>query len=118
MSNTTLCITVKLNRAHLFWPMMVMASACSTNQPDTTPDIKLSESREGLPAEARVTGTSPRRAGDTLICERPRRFRIANRDRWLWVRLLVERKRGSLIDNTIAEAVVSTDPKGQEHAQS
>lgn len=97
--------------------LLALSTACSTNQADTTPDIALSESREGLPAEARASGTSPRRSGDTLICERPRRFSTPNGDRWLWVRILIERKAGTTTDNTIAETVVSTDPQGTEYAQ-
>lgn len=97
--------------------MFALATACSTNQADTTPDIALSESREGIPAEPRATGTSPRRSADTLICEKPRKFSTPNGDRWLWVRILVERNAGTATDHTIAETVVSTDPKGREYAQ-
>jgi hypothetical protein len=97
--------------------LFALAAACSTNQADTTPAIALSESREGLPAEPRASGTSPRRSGDTLVCEKPRKFSTPNGDRWLWVRILVERKAGSDTENTIAETVVSTDRDGKEHDQ-
>jgi hypothetical protein len=97
--------------------LFALATACSTNQADTTPDVALSESREGLPAEPRASGASPRKSGDTLVCEKPRKFSTPNGDRWLWVRILVERKAGTGTDNTIAETVVSTDAKGTEYAQ-
>jgi hypothetical protein len=96
---------------------LALAPACSTKQADTTPGIALSESREGLPAEPRLGAMRSGRSGDTLICERPRKFRTADGDRWLWVRILLERKAGSGTDNTLAETVVSTDPEGTEYDQ-
>ena len=95
--------------------LFALATACSTKQ--VTPDVALSKSEEGLPAEPRASGASPRTSGDTLVCERPRKFSTPNGERWLWVRILIERKPGSGTDNTIAEAVVSTDPKGTEYTQ-
>jgi hypothetical protein len=97
--------------------LFALTTACGTNRADTTPTLALSEAREGLATEPRASGPSPRRSGDTLICEKPRRFSTPNGDRWLWVRLLVERKAGATTDNTIAETVVSTDSKGTEYAQ-
>jgi hypothetical protein len=104
-----------MTKPYLFSTIVLAAiAACSTNRADTAPAIALSESREGLPPEPRASGTRAGRSGDTLICERPRKFRTAEGDRWLWVRILVERKPGSDSDNTIAETVVSTDPDGRE----
>ncbi len=100
-----------------FAAAFALASACSTKQADTTPDFALSESREGMPAEPRVSGARSGRSGDTLICETPRKFPTAAGDRWLWVRILVERKPGSDTDNTLAETVVSTDADGTEYDQ-
>jgi hypothetical protein len=103
-------------KSYLFSPILLAVTlACSTNRADTAPAIALSESREGLPPEPRAIGTRAGRSGDTLICERPRKFRTADGDRWLWVRILVERKPGSDTDNTIAEAVVSSDPDAREY---
>jgi hypothetical protein len=96
---------------------LALAPACSTKQADTTPDIALSESREGLPAEPRISGMRSGRSGDTLICQKPQKFRTADGDRWLWVRILLERKAGSDTDNTLAETVVSTDAEGTEYGQ-
>jgi hypothetical protein len=56
-------------------------------------------------------------SGDTLVCEKPQKFRTAGGDRWLWVRILIQRKPGSGTDNTVAETVVSTDPEGRETDQ-
>ena len=95
--------------------LFAVATACSTNRADTAPAIALSESREGLPPEPRASGTRAGRSGDTLICEKPRKFSTADGNRWLWVRILVERKPGSDTDNTTAELVVSTDPEGREY---
>jgi hypothetical protein len=95
--------------------LFALAAACSTNRADTTPAIALSESREGILPEPRTSAIRTGRSGDTLICERPHKFRTAEGDRWLWVRILVERKPGSDTDNTIAETVVSTDPDGREY---
>jgi hypothetical protein len=97
--------------------LFALTTACSTNRADTTPAVALSESREGLAAEPRSSGPSPRRSGDTLVCEKSRKFSTPNGDRWLWVRILVERKAGTTTDNTIAETAVSTDSKGMEYAQ-
>jgi hypothetical protein len=97
--------------------LLTLTTACSTRRADTTPDVKLSETREGLPAQPRAVGTSPRMAGDTLICERSRKFRTSQGDRWLWVRLLVERKSGEDTDNTSAEALVSTDAEAEAYNQ-
>ena len=61
--------------------------------------------------------TSPRRSGDTLICETSRKFRTSAGDRWLWVRILIDRKPGSDKEKTIGEALVSADPNGSDHDQ-
>ena len=97
-------------------PTLLFATlACSTNQAESAPALALSATREGIPAEPRAVGTSPRTSGDTLICEKPRKFSTADGDRWLWLRILVERKPGSDTDKAIAEAVVTSDPKGTEY---
>lgn len=95
--------------------LFAVAAACSTNRAESAPAIALSESREGIPPEPRTSAIRAGRSGDTLICERPHKFRTAEGDRWVWVRILVERKPGSDTDNTIAETVVSTDPDGREY---
>jgi hypothetical protein len=97
--------------------LFALAAGCGTNKADTNPTLALSQSREGLPPEPRASGTSPRRSGDTLICAKPRKFSTPNGDRWLWVRILVERKSGDVTDKTLAETVVSTDPAGSESDQ-
>jgi hypothetical protein len=97
--------------------LLALATACSTNKAGTNPTLALSEAREGLPPEPRAMGTSPRRSGDTLVCETSRKFRTSGGDRWLWVRILIDRKPGSDTENTIGEALVSTDSKGSEHDQ-
>ena len=95
--------------------LFALTLACSTNRTDAAPAIALSESREGIPPEPRSSTIRAGRSGDTLICEKPRKFRTADGNRWLWVRILVERKPGSDTDKTIAETVVSTDPEGREY---
>ena len=97
--------------------LLALSAACGTNRADTTPAVALSESREGLVAEPRASGPSPRRSGDTLICEKARKFSTPNGDRWLWVRVLIERKPGSTTDNTIAETLVSADSRGTEYGE-
>ncbi len=97
--------------------VLFLAPACATNQADTTPDVALSESTEGLPAEARTPGKSPRMSGDTLICESSRKYRTAEGDRWLWVRMFIERAPGDDKDKTTAETLVSTDAEGKEYNQ-
>jgi hypothetical protein len=95
--------------------LFALASACSTNRTEAAPAIALSESREGLPPEPGAIGIRAGRSGDTLVCEKPRKFSTAEGNRWLWVRILVERKPGSDTDNTIAEAVVSSDAEGRQY---
>ncbi|HEY3013414.1 MAG TPA: hypothetical protein VGJ36_11745 [Gemmatimonadales bacterium] len=51
------------------------------------------------------------------MCEKSRKFHTSNGDRWLWLRMLVERKAGSDTENTLAEAVVSADPQGDAYDQ-
>jgi hypothetical protein len=109
--------TISAKPRRFFALALVLALACSTKQADTTPGFALSESREGVPAEPPVGGMRSGRSGDTLICGKPQRFRTADGDRWLWVRILLERKAGSDTENTLAEAVVSTDPEGTEYDQ-
>lgn len=107
--------TISLKTYLFFSVLIALATACSTNRADTAPALALSESREGILPEPRTSAIPAGRSGDTLICERPRKFRTAEGDRWLWVRILVERRPGSDTDNTIAETVVSTDPDGREY---
>jgi hypothetical protein len=95
--------------------LFAVAAGCSTNRADTAPAVALSESREGLPPEPRTSAIRSGRLGDTLVCQRPLKFRTADGDRWLWVRIFVERKPGSDTDNTIAETVVSSDPEGSQY---
>src|ERR671921_3054555 len=97
--------------------LFTLASACGANKAGTTPTLALSEAREGLPPEPRAMSTSPRRSGDTLICETSRKFRTSAGDRWLWVRILIDRKPGSDTEKTIGEALVSADPNGSDHDQ-
>lgn len=97
--------------------VLSLAPACATKQGDTTPDVVLSESTEGIPAEARTPGKSPRMSGDTLICETSRRYRTAEGNRWLWVRIFIERRPGEDKDKTAAETLVSTDAEGTEYDQ-
>jgi hypothetical protein len=93
-----------------------LALACSTNKADlAAPAAAVSEAREGLAPEPRANGASPRTSGDTLICEKTRKFSTPEGDLWLTVRTLVDRKPGSDTEATKAEAVVSTDPKGSEY---
>jgi hypothetical protein len=113
MTTRTIPATPRL----FFAVALALAPACSTKQADTTPGFALSESREGLPPEPRASGMRSGRSGDTLICGKPQRFRTADGDRWLWVRILLERKAGSDTENTLAETVVSTDPEGTEYDQ-
>jgi hypothetical protein len=109
--------TISAKPRLLFAVGLALAPACSTKQGDTTPDFALSESREGLPPEPGTSGLRSGRSGDTLICGKPQRFRTADGDRWLWVRVLLERKTGSDTENTLAETVVSTNPEGTEYDQ-
>jgi hypothetical protein len=95
--------------------LFAVTLGCSSNRADTTPVIALSESEEGIPPQPRTTGPRNGRSADTLICEKPRKFSTADGDRWLWVRILVERKPGSDTDKTIAETVVSTDAEGRDY---
>jgi hypothetical protein len=104
------------SRLYLF-PIVFAAAAGCAKQANTNPEFALSKAREGLPAEARATGTSPRTSGDTLVCERSRRFSTPEGARWLWVRILVERQPGSDTENTLAETVVSTDQNGNQYDQ-
>jgi hypothetical protein len=109
-------MTQSITAKRYFIPTLMFATvACSTNQAESAPAVALSETREGISAEPRAVGTSPRKSGDTLICEKPGKFSTADGDRWLWLRVLVERKPGSDTDKTIAEAVVTSDPKGTEY---
>jgi hypothetical protein len=95
-----------------------LALACSTSTSNPNLDVGLSKSREGLPAELRVIGRSSSVVGDTLICETHRRFRAADGNRWLWVRILRERKaERDNADKTLAEVLVSTDADGTQHEQ-
>ena len=95
--------------------LLALAAACSTNQAKTNPTLALSEAKEGLPPEPRAIGASPHRSGDTLVCEKPRKFSTPAGNRWLWVRILVDRKAGSNTENTIAETLVSSDPHGGKY---
>jgi hypothetical protein len=97
--------------------VLSLAPACATKQADTTPDVALRESTEGLPAEPRRRGKSPRMSGDTLICESSRKYSTAEGNRWLWVRIFIERRPGDETDRTMAETLVSTDAEGKEYDQ-
>ncbi|HEX2249970.1 MAG TPA: hypothetical protein VHH32_06445 [Gemmatimonadales bacterium] len=97
--------------------VLTQATGCATNQADTTPDVALSESTEGIPAEPRTPGKSPRMSGDTLICETSRKYSTADGDRWLWVRIFIERNPDDDTDKTTAETLVSIDAQGQEYDQ-
>jgi hypothetical protein len=93
-----------------------LALACSTNT--ANPNVALSTSREGVPPESRPILRSSTVVGDTLVCEKSRRFQTANGERWLWVRVLRERDAGRKdADRTLAEAVVSTDAAGKISAK-
>ncbi len=97
--------------------VLSLAPACATKQGDTTPDVALSESTEGIPAEAGTPGRSPRTLGDTLICESSRKYHTAEGDRWLWVRIFIERRPGDDSDKTSAETLVSTNAEGSKYDQ-
>jgi hypothetical protein len=103
---------------HLVFPsiLLTLAGACSQRtQADPTPDIALSTSDEGVPPGPRSGTESPRTSGDTLVCDKSRKYSTPSGDRWLWVRILVERRPGSGTDYTKAETAVSTDPDGMEY---
>jgi hypothetical protein len=44
-------------------------------------------------------------------------FRTPEGDRWLWVRIITERKPGEETESTVAETVVSTDSEGMQTDQ-
>jgi hypothetical protein len=95
--------------------VLSLTPACSKQtQADPTPGIALSTTDEGIPPGPRL---SPRTTGDTLVCETPRRYRTAEGDRWLWVRIITERKAGEETEHTVAETVVSTDAEGNQTDQ-
>jgi hypothetical protein len=95
--------------------LLSLAAACSQRTlRDPAPDVGLSTTDEGIPPGPRL---SPRTTGDTLVCETSRRFRTADGDRWLWVRIITERKPGEDTERTVAEAVVSSDAKGMQTDQ-
>lgn len=97
--------------------MLTLVAACSQRtQADPSPDISLSASDEGVPPGPRSGTNSPRMSGDTLICDKSRKYSTPSGDRWLWVRILVQRAPGDTIDHTKAETAVSTDPDGMEYA--
>jgi hypothetical protein len=96
--------------------LLTLLAACSQRtQADPTPDISLSTSDEGLAPGPRSGTKSPRMSGDTLVCDKSRMYRTANGDRWLWVRILVQRPAGDTTDYTTAETAVSTDQDGMEY---
>jgi hypothetical protein len=98
--------------------LFTLAAACHQRNPsDSNPDFVLSKSDEGVPHGLRSGTTSPRVSGDTLVCEKPRKYRTSEGNRWLWVRILIERQPGGDTDNTVAETVVSTDPEGRVYDQ-
>lgn len=103
--------TEDIGRRLMLYVVSSLALACSTNT--ANPDVALSTSREGVPPESRAILRTSTVVGDTLICEKSRRFQTANGERWLWVRILRERNSGRKdADRTLAEAVVSTDAGG------
>jgi hypothetical protein len=96
--------------------LLTLLAACSQRtQADPTPDISLSTSDEGLPPGPRSGTKSPRMSGDTLVCDKSRMYRTPNGNRWLWVRILVQRPAGDTTDYTTAEAAVSTNQDGMEY---
>ncbi|HEX6432799.1 MAG TPA: hypothetical protein VFZ87_01085 [Gemmatimonadales bacterium] len=98
--------------------LLMLVAACSQRtQADPTPDISLSTSDEGVPPAPRSGTKSPRTSGDTLICDQSRKYSTPDGDRWLWVRILVQRAPGDTTDNTTAETAVSTDRDGMEYAR-
>jgi hypothetical protein len=104
--------TEDTGRRLILYLVSSLALACSTNT--ANPNVALSTSREGVPPESRAILRSSSVVGDTLICEKSRRFQTANGERWLWVRVLRERNAGRKdADRTLAEAVVSTDAGGK-----
>jgi hypothetical protein len=94
-----------------------LVQGCATKQADTAPAFAVSESTEGLPAEGRAPGKSPRMSGDTLICESSREYGTAAGKRWLWVRMFIERRPGEDTDKASAETLISTDAGGTEYEQ-
>ncbi len=95
--------------------LLSLAAACSQQAlRDPAPDIALSTTDEGVPPGPRL---SPRTTGDTLVCETSRRVATADGDRWLWVRIITERKPGEDTERTVAETVVSSDSKGTQTDQ-
>ena len=95
--------------------VLSLTAACSKQtQADASPDFALSTTDEGIPPGPRL---SPRTTGDTLVCETPRKFRTPDGDRWLWVRIITERKPGEKTERTVAETVVSTDAEGMQTDQ-
>lgn len=104
--------TQDAGRHLILYVVSSLALACSTNS--ANPNVALSPSREGVPPESTPIDKSSTVVGDTLICEKSRRFQTANGERWLWVRVLRERNTGRKdADRTLAEAVVSTDAGGK-----
>jgi hypothetical protein len=95
--------------------LLTLTAACSPRtQADPTPDFAVSPTDEGV-APGRRSGTkSPRMSGDTLICDKSRKYSTPDGSRWLWVRILVERQPGAT-DFTLAETAVSTDAEGMEY---
>ena len=97
--------------------LLTLTAGCHQwNQSDSNPDFVLSKSDEGVPHGPRSGTTSPRVSGDTLVCEKPPKYRTSEGNRWLWVRS-IERRPGGDTDNTVAETVVSTDPEGGVYDQ-
>jgi hypothetical protein len=100
--------------AFLFSGLALGLTAACSKQTQAAPAIALSTTDEGIPPGPRL---SPRTTGDTIVCETPQRFRTAEGDRWLWVRIITERKPGEQTENTVAETVVSTDAEGNQTDQ-
>jgi hypothetical protein len=104
--------TKETGRRLILYLISSLPLACSTNT--ANPNVALSTSREGVPPESRPILRSSTVVGDTLVCEKSRRFQTANGERWLWVRVLRERNAGRKdADRTLAETVVSTDAGGK-----
>jgi len=95
--------------------LLTVTAACSARtQADPTPDFAVSPTDEGVAPGPRSGTKSPRTSGDTLICDKSRKYTTSVGNRWLWVRILVERQPGAT-DYTLAETAVSTDAEGMEY---